>query len=594
MKRTIRRILFVFIVFIFSILLTNTVSANNISKVNMDIYIDSNGNAKVTEIWNTNLTQGTEGYRAYSNLGNSYITNFKVSDDTGKTYNTLSSWNTNASFLQKAYKCGIHYIANGLELCWGISDYGDRTYTLNYNINNLVTQYADNQGIYFNFLNLNQFVGSAKITIHSDTPFSIENSKIWAFGNQGTINFKDGSIVLDSGGNLSSTQYMVGLIKFEKNIFNTSSKSTQTFNDIYESAFSDVSDNLENKKNKNNVISLIIHFAMLFLFSVFTMCFPLFFIVFFTRARNRRNATFYYGPNGKNLPDDKQIEYYRDIPCNNNLERAYWVCYTYNIVPEKELKQGIIGAILLKWIKDGYIKVTKTKQGFFNLKDNDYAIDFNQMTYEEDNEIEKYLFKMIIAAAGENKILEAKEFKKFSKENYSEINNWFSNILEKEQKRLEYERLITTNVVERKGIFTGGRITTKIVSEKLREEAIHLKGLKKFLLDYSMMPEKEYFEVHIWEEYLIFAQLLGIADKVQEQFNKLYPNLNQETLLDPQIATIAARSMAIICYESVRKGNLKSSIRNNYSGSDVSSGGGGSSYSSGGGSSGGSSGGGFR
>ena len=65
-------------------------------------------------------------------------------------------------------------------------------------------------------------------------------------------------------------------------------------------------------------------------------------------------------------------------------------------------------------------------------------------------------------------------------------------------------------------------ITVKNVNPKLKEDAIELKGLKKFLLDFSLMPEKEYFEVHIWEEYLIFAELLGIADKVEEQFSKLY------------------------------------------------------------------------
>ena len=59
------------------------------------------------------------------------------------------------------------------------------------------------------------------------------------------------------------------------------------------------------------------------------------------------------------------------------------------------------------------------------------------------------------------------------------------------------------------------------------DEAIHLKGLKKFLLDFSIMPEREYFEVEIWEEYLIFAQLLGIADKVEKQFKKLYPDFNE-------------------------------------------------------------------
>ena len=77
-------------------------------------------------------------YKPYDNLGNSKITNFSVSDSSGKMYETLSVWNTNNSFENKAYKCGIIENANeGIELCWGISKYGITTYTLKYNITNI-------------------------------------------------------------------------------------------------------------------------------------------------------------------------------------------------------------------------------------------------------------------------------------------------------------------------------------------------------------------------------------------------------------------------------------------------------------------------
>ena len=104
------------------------------------------------------------------------------------------------------------------------------------------------------------------------------------------------------------------------------------------------------------------------------------------------------------------------------------------------------------------------------------------------------------------------------------------------------------------------------------------------------MPEREYFEVHMWEEYLIYAQLLGIADKVEEQFSKLYPSFNQQTKLNTSLTTVAIRNMAYIGYKGYKAGRSSQT----YSGSSCSSGGGGRSYSSGGHSSGGSSGGGFR
>ena len=598
--------------FFFSI---TQVSANSISKIDMDVYLDSNGNATITEIWNAYLSQGTEGYRPYTKLGNSSISNFSVSDDSGRTYDSLSYWNTSASFDSKAYKSGIHNISNGVELCWGISSYGNRTYTLKYDISNFVTQYIDTQGIYFNFLNLDQLIGSAKITIHSDTPFSLDNAKIWAFGNSGSINFENGNIVLDSGGELSSSQYMVALVRFESNIFNTTNKSSSSFDNIYDSAFSDVTDPSYSRNNSSNnsiytnhsakkglLVELIILILYLFLNPIVWI------IIFLTFNKNKRKKWLWgsgeaseqlnFGKYGKILPSDSQINYWREIPCNKDLERAYWVCSQYNVVSETTLRQGIIGAILLKWIRNGYITVSKTKKGLFSFKDNNYAIDFTKMT-QADNEIENYLFEMLVSAAGDNKILEAKEFLKWSKKNYYKVNSWFLMIDYKEQKNLEQQGLITITTEETKGIFGKTKtITVKNVNLQLREDAIQMKGLKKFLLDFSMMPEKEYFEVHIWEEYLIFAQLLGIADKVEKQFSKLYPNFNQETLLNTEITTIAVRSMAEICYEGVRAGAARDTIRassgGDYSGSSRDSGGGGSSYDSGGSSSGGSSGGGFR
>ena len=60
--------------------------------------------------------------------------------------------------------------------------------------------------IYINFLNLDQPVKNAKVTIHSDIPFSLDNSRIWAFGNNGSINFIDGKIEILRQGSITLEQ----------------------------------------------------------------------------------------------------------------------------------------------------------------------------------------------------------------------------------------------------------------------------------------------------------------------------------------------------------------------------------------------------
>lgn len=610
MNKTIKKIFFSLFLLISFFLTTTEVSANSVNKIEMDVYIDSYGNAKITEVWNAYLSQGTEGYRPYTNLGNSSISNFSVSDDSGTTYESLSSWNVNANFDNKAYKSGLHYISGGVELCWGISNYGNRTYTLKYDISNFITQYTDKQGIYFNFLNLDQSVDNAKITIRSDIPFSLDNARIWAFGNDGSINFVDGKIVLESGGFLSTSQYMVGLVRFETNLFNTSNSSSKSFDDIYDSAMSGVNPNEYEPSENNNADIGTIFFLILMipLQIIFNPIVWLIVIVFLSRKKGKtwlwgsgkHSGYLDFGPAGKMTPSDDKIQYWREIPCNKDLERAYWVAYQYNVVSINTLRKGIIGAILLKWIKEEKITVSKTRKGLFSFKDNNYAIDLSKLMYCE-NRIENDLLEILKSASGMNGILEAKEFEKWCKKNYSKIDSWFTMFIYKEQTELENQQLITPRTEQTTGMFGKTKtITAKVVSPQLLNDAIHLKGLKKFLLDFSMMPEREYFEVHIWEEYLIFAQLLGIADKVEEQFSKLYPNFSQVSKLDIDMTTIAVRSMVEIGYKGIEAGKHRAAMRSSssssrdYSGSSRDSGGGGSSYSSGGSSSGGSSGGGFR
>ena len=534
-------------------------------------------------------------------MGASFISNFSVSDETGRQYENLNIWNNEASFEDKKYKSGIKEIDNGVELCWGISEYGRKTYKLKYTIDNFVTQYTNVQGIYFNFLHLDQEVGRVKITISTNSKLSSDNAKIWGFGNDGTIKFKNGKIVMDSRRKLQSWQYMVALVKFENNIFNTSNVSEQAFDDIYESAMIGV--DVEGTYDDADKLSFseIIGIIEYLLLGILVLCFNPFTVLIaliITKGRewifgsNKKDGAISFGENGTKLPSDKEINYWRDIPCGKDLEMAYWIAYNYNVVPHQVSQSGIIGAILLKWIKENKIKVLKEKKKLFDFKDDDYVIDFRTMTYA-DTEIENSLFKLMFEAAGNNKVLEAKEFEKWCKRNYIKLQNWFEFFNKTKVIELENKGFITEIQEETTGIFGSKRfIKAKRVNSCLKDEAIKLKGLKKFLLDFSLIPEREYFEVHVLEEYLIYAHLLGIADKVEEQFSKLYPKYNELIKLSDNITTSTIRIIANSGYSGYSKAKAIAESSRSHRGS--SSGSGGRSYSSGGRSSRGSSGGGFR
>ncbi|MGN1205738.1 MAG: DUF2207 domain-containing protein [Eubacterium sp.] len=217
-------------------------SDNSIGRIDMDVSIDTNGTAHIREIWKTSVHQGTEGYRPYGNMYSSEITDFSVSDDLGNHYELQDYWNTGNSFGEKAGKCGIIDNGNQLELCWGITEYGERTYTLTYNITNIINQYTDAQGLYFSFIpeQMNQKPQNVSVFIHTDLELSESNAKIWSFGYpNGTITFENGGVRMDSLGSLPSSHYMTALIRFPDHTFSTAVDQGVPFGNVYEQATED-------------------------------------------------------------------------------------------------------------------------------------------------------------------------------------------------------------------------------------------------------------------------------------------------------------------------------------------------------------------
>ena len=71
------------------------------------------------------------------------------------------------------------------------------------------------------------------------------------------------------------------------------------------------------------------------------------------------------------------------------------------------------------------------------------------------------------------------------------------------------------------------------MSDKMYDDSTKLYGLKIFLQEFSRIDTREIMEVHLWDEYLMFAYLFGIADKVAKQLKNMYPEIwEQEVTMD--------------------------------------------------------------
>ena len=484
--------------------LGKTVSANSINRISMDIFVDSNGNANVTETWNCYSNQSTEIYHPYYNLGNSEITNLSVSMDSTQ-FETLSSWDTSASFDEKAYKAGINRVSNGVELCWGISEYGTNTYRVNYTITNFVSNLTDSQMIYWTLIpyDFSDSIGQVFINISSDLyfPSSID---VWGYGNEGGTAYVDnGTITMTSEGTLNRNEYMTILVKLPSGTFNTKNNLNQNFEYYYNLAEEGVN---RNETVENTVITILpfIIFIIIMVFAIVT-----------SKLGSSQEQRLNFENNGNKLPKTKDIPYFRDIPCNKDLFQAFFIGYQFKIVKKRT---DLLGSVILKWVRDKKVTLKKDEG-----KSSKTSIILNEELISSlEDEDEQKLYKMFFEASKDG-ILEDSEFTKWCNTNYSKILGWFDTIIDKEKDKLVKDGLL---LEKPKTLFKSAKYT---VTPELRQQALNIAGLKKYLNDYTLISEREAPDVVLFEDYLILAQMFGIADKVAENFKKLYPDLITET-----------------------------------------------------------------
>lgn len=505
MKKKLLDIIILSFLFFIIIGFKNSASANSINSINMDIYVDNDGNAEVTEVWECLTNQGTECYHPYYNLGNSSITNLRVSDKTS-TYTNTGVWNTDMTMSEKAYKCGINNISNGVELCWGISKYGSNVYTVKYNISNFVSELTDCQMMYWTLIpyEFSNTIGSVIIKVHADKYFQ-DTIDVWGYGQYGALCYvNNGAIHMRTEKSLAKNEYITFLAKFPKETFNTHNNLNHDFAYYFEMAQKGAKVyNKTLEKLKATIVGML-PFLMVALLSI---------VVHFT---SDKKYGFKFGEAGKKIPKD--VAYFRDIPCNGDIFRAYYIAYQYGIMKNKT---DILGAIILKWLKNGIIKTEQRDGGKIFKKEQTVIILGDEVTKKFDNEREENLFHMMYIASKDG-ILENKEFERWCKSSYERILGWFDNILKEQRINLVADELITSN----KKALLGSKYTA---TPALKEEALHIAGLKRFLLDYTLIQERTAIEVELFENYLIYAQLLGIAKQVSKQFKELYPDMIEQT-----------------------------------------------------------------
>ena len=488
-------------------------SSTRVNSIDINCQIDQNGTATFVEKWDMDVSEGTEGYKIFNGMSDQPLKLIGVTDDRGKTYTNIGSWNSDLSKEYKTNKCGLIRDGGHYELCFGLGDYGRRSYTMTYQIDHFVNQYEDQQGINYAFISdmaLN--VDDVTIRVSGITPYSKDNAKIWAFGYSGSVNFDDGSVVLQTHSlNSNKMQLLMGL---ESNAYASPNKrhASEKFEDVVK----DAKEGSSYSKGMSKAAKI-----MLFIFITFVIVMVIFIIVAVI-VFSDSGVVF---ENGRTIKG-KEVTPFREIPCDKDIFLFYYLAKKLDIIGDDESRENLISGFILKWVRDGVVTIREKESGAIVKKKNyDMYLDVD---VKFENKQESALYKMFILASKDG-VLQTKFFQKWCSKHYKKIDDWFTkvdNIIEDSMNKNGYAKTAT---VYKRVLFWNIPRDRTVWTNKAYDQCLYVWGFNNFLKDEDNMKEKAAIEVKLWDEYLIFAAVLGIADRVEKQLKVAIPRYEEMT-----------------------------------------------------------------
>lgn len=525
--------------------------------IDIEATVRDDGAIDIVERWDVTVTSGTEWYLVRNNLGEISIEDFKVNDNVQGPLRNIGKWDVDASRQRKAGKCGINRTDSGVELCWGIGEYGDHIFTASYTMTNACKSAPDADYLHIQFVSPGISPDPENVTLHirlADKQIDSTFARIWGFGYDGIVEFsEDGSVVFETDEAFSSRSSMIALVRFDKGVIHPVSRSARTFEEVRERAFEGSSYKSEDDD-----------FTMSdFLASFLSIAAGVLALLGIFGAAERRKIQNILGPQRK-----KEIMWFKDIPYGGNLLAANVVA---TLVKETGDNGNITSAMLLRMIQRGALTAMRNAKGKIDIA-------LGPMSKAEALGSQYVELRDILSlAAGDDGILQEKEFKRWARKNTDKLTVWSDANLAEGRRWLAEANLMHGDKSTEAGIV----------------QARNLLGLKKYLSEFTLVSERETPEVVLWQDYLTFATLFGIADKVSEQLKEINADIYRETVGDVDVSVTETIYMARYISMAMQRAILNEQI--SAAANSRSQGfGGGASFGGGGGFSGGGFGGGSR
>lgn len=474
------RVILLLMAILISINKINVFAAEDaIPSITIDVELEQDGSANITEVWQIkNVTSGTEYYKALYHMEEMSVDSFRVSDESNKDYQIVEKWDTKKTREEKAGTCGILKTSKGYELCWGIGEYGDHTYTIRYKLNGLVKIYGDYAGFYHQFLSeLSSAPQMTSVMIRMNgSELNETNARIWGYGFKGNVGIeKDGVLNAVSTKALRDNDYVNLLCRFSTSLFPFAASSNQSFEEL---------ENAANDTGQGIAIGFLVFLGILSIGIIGS-------IVFFYGRYELSDGT-------KVRVRARNITSNASIPFEGNLPAVF---YSLELLRKPITYHELLGAYITRWQKAGYVRLEEHVVSLNKKKEeNETAITFLSEPVQE-SELEIRLYKILQKRADQDNILWSHKIEKDAEKLSKELSKWEKSV-KKEGKDTLLLNGIIAKIRKKEYAFTPGGF----------EQAIRIMGLKKYLTE--LVKESKSPEQTLWGDYLVFALLFHTESKV--------------------------------------------------------------------------------
>lgn len=479
-------------------------SGNQLHELTVDMELLENGTAIIVEHRDVTLEEGSELYIYIEEEMGIEVIDFHVEGMMER-----ADWDSDLSREEKTDYYGMIDIEDGVELVWGIGDYGRNQYTLTYVVSNVVTQLHDGQSMHWNFNTFGTLPPEEiGISIRGPFPFSEDSTRLWGFGYDGRVELAEGEVLAFSEEPLYANQLFTVLVQFLNAPFLTSYYQDLTM----EQAVNRAQENPGRGRDRGLASGLLV----LIVGSVVTLFLTLF--GFFVKIESLKKEA------GK-IPNRYEQEKrnrglsYTDIPYKegNITDIAFLL---------KQLGKGTVEqyffAFLLKWSKEGCLKIEEVE----GKRKQQARLTFVPEAYEQIKKkdvrlssVEEKLWSSLLKASSEQNQMSNREVKKWAEKQASEIAAIEQEIEKDSKGYLAAEDCIREETLS----FMWMRLPYVSITKKGQILYDRLSQFDQYLAALDKDEALSYKQLIPQDSFLIWASLFGKEEEVISRLDSLLP-----------------------------------------------------------------------